>query len=234
MSELGAVMTLFRLAWLACAAALALAACSSGRSGPQPSPSATDPVSFPLFDGAEVLSARAWRETVSAHPGPGENAVLAQGAGTYVGHDVVAGTQALMPSLEAWLGDLDAHPPDGYVPAAGGNGVEAVRSHTRELGIDFAIFERSENGKEHGVVVLAVDPRTLDEKAGPMLGMIGKFRLLPPILRDSIDKQAKKETGFTVTELTNPNTPIGAAVGALGQLRDFGGRGIVLIDAVKQ
>jgi hypothetical protein len=146
----------------------------------------------------------------------------------------VAGTQAMMPSLEAWLRDLNAHPPNGYASALNGNGVDAVRDHTRDIGIDFAVFERPENGKQHGVVVLAVDPETLDQKAGPMLGMIGKFKLLPQTLRDSIDGQARKQTGFTVTELTNPNTPVGAAIAALDQLRDFGGRGIVIIDATKQ
>jgi hypothetical protein len=228
-------MNLSRVVPLACAAVL-LAACSGGSQGAagRPSPAATDPINFPLFAGAEVLSARAWRQTVSSNPGVGNNTVLAQGAGTYVGHDVVAGTQALMPSLEAWLRDIDANPPNGYAAAAEGNGVEAVRSHTRDLGIDFAVFSRNEEGKEHGVVVLAVDPQTLDERAGPMLRMIGKFKLLPPMLRDSIDAQVKKQTGFTVTELTNANTPIGAAVASLDELRDFGGRGIVVIDAVKQ
>ena len=67
-----------------------------------------------------------------------------------------------------------------------------------------------------------------------MIGVVGKFRLLPQSLRDSIDAQAKKQTGFTISEATNPDTPIGAAVGALAQLRDFGGRGVVLIDAVKR
>jgi hypothetical protein len=67
-----------------------------------------------------------------------------------------------------------------------------------------------------------------------MLGVVGKFKLLPQSLRDSIDAQAKKQTGISVTEATNPDTPVGAAIGALAQLRDFGGRGVVLIDAVKQ
>ena len=229
-------MNVLRLSWAACAAAVALAACSGGHPGGagQASPHATNPVNFPLFDGAEVLSSRAWHETVSSRPGVADSALLTQGAGTYDGHDVVAGTQAMMPSLEAWLHDLDAHPPDGYSSAVHGNGVDAVRDHTRDLGIDFAVFERPENGKQHGVVVLAVDPQTLDQKAGPMLGMIGKFKLLPQTLRDSIDGQAKKQTGFSVTELTNPNSPVGAAIAALDQLRDFGGRGIVIIDATKQ
>lgn len=231
-------MSFLRLARVTAALVLALAACSggsrSGESNATPSPTPTNPVDFPLFDGANVLSTRAWHETIVARPGVGDNAVFTQGAGSYDGHDVVAGTQALMPSLEAWLGDLSAHPPTGYAPALQSDTADAVRSHTRDLGVDFAAFVRTESGKRHGVVVLAVDPAVLDAKAGPMLGAIGKFKLLPKSLRDSIDAQTKRQTGFTISEATNPNTPIGAAVGALAQLRDFGGRGVVLIDAVKQ
>lgn len=217
---------------------VALAACSGGARGGgtagAASPAATNPVDFPLFDGASVLSSRAWHQKITSRPGFGDNALLSQGAGTYDGHDVVAGTQALMPSLETWLQNLDANPPSGYTSVAHGNGVEAVRAHTRDLGIDFMVFERLESGKRHDVVVLAVDPQMLDDKAGPMLGVVGKFKLLPQSLRDSIDAQVRKQTGFSVAEAANPDTPIGAAVGALAQLRDFGGRGVVLIDAVKQ
>jgi hypothetical protein len=231
-------MKLWILGWIGIAVVLAGAACSGGNRGERsaggPSPAPTNPVDFPLFNGAAVLSARAWHQTISSRPGIGDSALLTQGAGTYDGHDVVAGTQALMPSLDAWLQDLDAHPPAGYSSAVHGGGVDAVRAHTRDLGVDFAVFERLENGKRHDIVVLAVDPQTLDAKAGPMLGVVGKFKLLPQSLRDSIDSQAKKQTGFTISEATNPDTPIGAAIGALAQLRDFGGRGIVLIDAVKQ
>jgi hypothetical protein len=195
---------------------------------------ATNPVAFPLFDGAQILSAHQWRTTIVSRPGAADSAVLAQGAGTYDGHDVVAGTQAFMPVLESWLAGLAVNPPPGYRLAVSGNGVEAVRTHTRELGVDFVAFEGTQAGRRNGVVVMVVDPQTLDEKAGPMLGLIGKFKHMPSMLRDPIDAQAKKQTGFSVTEATNPDTPIGAAVAALDELRDFGGRGIVLIDAVKQ
>jgi hypothetical protein len=222
-----------------CVLALALsvvAGCSGGRGGGSAgaSPVPTDPVDFPMFDGATVLSARHFHTTISKRPGVGDNAVFTQGAGTYDGHDVVAGTQALMPSLEAWLGDLNAHPPNGYNDAVMGNTVEAVRSHTRDLGIDFQVFERTENGKRHGVAVLAVDPQILDAKVGPMLSLVGKYSLLPKTFRDSIDQQARRQTGFTISDATDPNSPIGAAVTALSQLRDFGGRGVIIIDAVKQ
>jgi hypothetical protein len=218
------------------AALLAGAACSggSGSGGASPSPQPSNPIAFPLFDGSSILAARAFRETVSATGKGGLNSMLSQGAGTYDGHEVVAGTLAVMPALESWLHDLNAHPPQGWEVAASGDGVEAVRTRTRDIGLDFAVFQRSENGKLHGVVVLAVDPALLDRKAGPALGMIGKFKLLPQALRDPVDQQVKQQTGFTVTELTQPNTPLGAAVDSLDDLRNFGGRGIVLIDAVKQ
>jgi hypothetical protein len=215
---------------------LVLTACSGANhaSGGSPSPRATNPLDFPLFGGANVLSAREWHNTIGARPGAPDSTVFAQGAGTYEGHDVVAGTQALMPALEGWLEDLSLHPPGGYSIAVRGNGVEAVRTHTRQLGVDFVAFEKLENGRRHGLVVMAVDPQTLDEKAGPMLGLIGKFKLMPRSLREPLDAQAKKQTGFSITDATNPDTPIGAAVAALDQLRDFGGRGIVMIDAIKK
>lgn len=220
----------------AVAACAVLTACSNSNraatGGPSPAPS--NPVTFPLFEGAEVLSARAWRTTISKRPGIADSAVLSQGAGTYDGHDVVAGTQAYMPVLESWLDALRASPPDGYRVAVSGNAVDAVRTHTRQLGIDFIAFEGTGPGKPHGVVAMVVDPQTLDEKAGPMLGLIGRFKHMPSMLRDPIDAQAKKQTGFSISEATNPDTPVGAAVAALDELRDYGGRGIVLIDAVKQ
>jgi hypothetical protein len=220
----------------AVAAAAMLAACSSANHGSagSPSPAPTNPVAFPLFDGADVLSAHAWHDTIAGRPGVADSAVFAQGAGTYDGHDVVAGTQALMQVLESWLAGLAANPPPGYRLAVTGNGVDAVRTHTRELGIDFVVFEGTDSGKRHGVAVLVIDPETLDEKVGPMLGLVERFKRVPRLLRDPLDAQAKKQTGFTITEATDPDTPIGAAIAALDELRDFGGRGIVLIDAVKQ
>jgi hypothetical protein len=197
-------------------------------------PAPTNPIAFPLFDGSSILAAHAFAQTVSAQGKGGINDLLGQGAGTYNGHEVVAGTLAVMPALEEWLHGLSDHPPAGYTLAASGDSVEAIRARTREMGLDFAVFQNTVDGKTHGVIVLAVDPKLLDQKAGPVLGMIGKFKLLPQALRDPIDAQAKKQTGFTVTELTQPNTPLGAAVDSLDELRTFGGNGIVLIDAVKQ
>lgn len=218
------------------ALAAALAACASGGHGSAggPSPSASDAIAFPLFAGSDVLSSREWHRTISAQPGAADRTVYAQGVGTYDGHDVVAGTQALMPALEAWLGDLSANPPPGYTLATTGGTIEAVRTHTRELGFDFAAFTNTQNGKRHGVVVLAVDPQTLDQKAGPMLGLISRIKNMPPMWRDPLDAQVRRQTGFSLADASNPDTPAGAAIAALDQLRNYGGRGIVLIDATKR
>jgi hypothetical protein len=220
----------------ACFAVLAalLTACSGGARGSGGGTSASDPVAFPLFAGAGVLSSHEWHRTLSATPGVTDRAVFAEGAGTYEGHDVVAGTQALMPALEAWLGDLSANPPAGYAVAVTGNGIDSVRTHTRQLGFDFQAFTNMENGKRHGVVVMAVDPQLLDDKAGPMLGLIGRVKDMPRMLRDPLDEQVKRQTGFSLSDASNPDTPVGAAIAALDELRDFGGRGIIIIDAVKQ
>ena len=218
-----------------CFAVLAavLPACSGGAHGSAGTPSG-DPIAFPLFDGANVLSAHQWHRTITAAPGIADHAVFAQGAGTYDGHDVVAGTQAFMPALEAWLGDLSAHPPTGYAVAVTGNGIDSVRTHTRQLGLDFQAFTNMETGKRHGVVVMVVDPQVLNDKAGSMLQLIGRLKYAPKIFRDPIDAQIKRQTGLSLDDVTNPDTPVGAAIAALNELQDFGGRGIVLIDAVKQ
>jgi hypothetical protein len=217
------------------ALAAALTACSSGNHGSAGGASSTtNPIDFPMFGGANVLSSHDWHRTIAAQPGAAESAIYSQGAGRYDGHDVVAGTQAMMPALEGWLGDLSAHPPAGYTVAVTGNTVDAVRTHTRQLGFDFQAFTDTNNGKKHGIVVMAVDPQLLDEKAGPMLGLISRFKNMPAMWRGPIDAQVKRQTGFSVSDATDPDTPIGAAIAALGQLRDFGGRGIVIIDAVKQ
>jgi len=219
-------------------AALALPAACSGGSGSSssatPTPQPSSAIAFPLFAGSSVLASHAYTQKISAQSNGELNDVLTRSSGTYTGHEVTAGTLAVMPALEAWLHDLSVHPPAGYSVAASGSSVEAVRTRMRQMGVDFGVFQNTVDGKQHGVVVLAVDPSLLDQKAGPVLGMIGKFKLLPQSLRDPIDAQTKKQTGFTVTELTQPDTPIGAAIDSIDLLRSYGGRGLILIDATKQ
>jgi hypothetical protein len=160
--------------------------------------------------------------------------VFGQGAGTYNGHEVIAHTPASMQQLREWLDGMTKNPPSGYETAVTGSGVEEARNRAQAAGLDFNAFQKSVNGKHHGIVVVAVDPELLQAKAGVMLGFISKYKMLPQSLRDPIDAQAKERTGFTITEALSPDTPLGAALGALDELRASGDRGVVLIDATKQ
>ncbi|HET9030217.1 MAG TPA: hypothetical protein VFN49_08570 [Candidatus Aquilonibacter sp.] len=204
--------------------AASLAACSqssqsqSGSASPQPSPTAvaTNATGFPLYAESTVLASKGWSENT--------------GSQHYAGLEVVAQTPASLQQLATWLKGVSANPPSGYSVAASGSGVDEAKARARAMGVDFQVFEHTVNGKRHALIVLAIDPATFDRKAGPMLGMLGRYKMLPQALRDPIDAQVKSRTGFTVSEALSPNTPIGAAVGAVEQLRSSGQRGVVLVD----
>ncbi len=202
-----------------------LVACA--HSAPRPAP--TNPAGFPLYPQSNVLAVRDWHGSLSSSE---RNALgIANGGGTYVGHEVVTATQASFDDLLVWLHQIDAHPPDGYRVGLWGSGVDVAREQARSAGIDFSVFERAERSGTHDVVVVTVDPLLLQRKAGFMLSALTRFRYLPAFLRAPIDAQARAQTGFTVSEALDPNTPIGAAVDALGRLNDAHGRGVIFIDA---
>jgi len=210
--------------------AAALTSCA-GKTGTSPTSSrVANPIDFPLYSGSSVLSVRDWHHTLT----PGERSELgisASSTGVYGGYEVVAATTAAFADVAVWLRDIDSRPPEGYHDALLGSGVDQARMSARNIGIDFSVFNRDERDGPHDVVVLAVDPDLVQSKAGFVLTMLDKFRRLPSFLRDPIDAQAKKQMGFTVTDAIDPNTPIGATVGALSQLHDAQARGIILIDA---
>ncbi len=199
----------------------AVTACSqstqSQSAGAQsPSPAATNPTGFPIYAESTVLASKAWSEN--------------NGSQHYTGLEVVAQTPATMSQLNTWLKSLSANPPSGYSVAASGSGVEEAHTRARAMGVDFQVFEHSVNGKRHGLIVLAVDPMVFDQKAGPVLSALNQFKKLPQAFRDPIDAQVRARTGFTASEALAPNTPIGAAVAAVDQLRSSGQRGVVLVD----
>lgn len=222
-----------------------LAACSHASQSPQnlqssvtpataASPvavSTTNPIDFPLYAGAAIVTNRAWTQRVTS----GTNgAVFGQGPGTYRGHEVVAQSSAPMSEVRGWLTQLSLKPPAGYHVAVSGESIGLARAHAQALGLDFNTFMQTSQGKHHAVVVIAIDPQQLDRRAGPLIGLVGKYRMLPQVLRDPLDAQAKERTGFTVSEALDPNSPVGAALAALNQLRSTGDRGIILLDATKE
>lgn len=192
---------------------------AAATSASSPAPAATNPTGFPLYQNSTVLSSRDFSEKA--------------GAQTVTGTEVIAENPATIGQLGDWIKGLGTTPPAGYAVAASGSGLEIGRAKARALGIEFQVFTHDVDGKKRAMVVLAVDPRTFDAKAGFILSNIGKFKMLPQSFKDTIDAQAKARTGYTVSEMLDPKTPVGAALAAVGALSDSGNRGVVLIDGTK-
>lgn len=204
---------------------LLLSGCSqSGQStssaSASPAAAATNPIDFPLYSGSTVLTARDWRGSA--------------GSTAVAGREVIAESSATLETLEGWLHDISANPPQGYTVAASGSSIDVAHRHAQALGLQFQVFSHQDNGKTRELVVVVLDPITFEEKAGPVLSLIDKYSMLPQSLRDPIDAQTKARTGFTVSQALDPSEPIGAALAAARTLRNSGERGVVLVDAAKK
>lgn len=225
---------------LAIVAIVLLAACSKSTESTQstsqvtPAPVGTNSTGFPLYEGSTVIANRDWTQTVSSSATSGGKGMFSQGAGTYAGKDVIAHTPATVAQLRTWLDGMEKTPPTGYATTPASAGITQARSRSQAFGFDFDVFQKDENGKLHHLVVIAIDPTVMESKAAPMLGFINRYKMLPQSLRDPIDAQAKARTGFSISEALSPDTPIGASLGSLDQLRQSGERGIVIVDAAKQ
>ena len=226
-----------RLAAVLCAA-IAMAACSSqqnqgANATPAPAPSIANPVDFPLYTNARVIAARNYTQTLNTTNSATSASALSEGNGTYSGHEVIAASPASFADLSEWVRTIDAKPPEGYTAAPAVN-LNQARVQANKAGLDFAAFQTQRNGKKVGLLVVVMDPTRLTTRFGPVLDLIGKYRLLPEAMRAPIDERVKDRIGMTVTEATQPDSPVGAALSALTDFQHSNSRGIVIIDATKQ
>lgn len=219
-----------------CAAAGVLAGCSSGGSGgnthASPQAAVRNPLDFPLYSDARIVSAKSFTQAVHADTAS-PNSVFAQGNGTYTGHEVIASSAASLAQLSAWVDRLNTQPPAGYTAEEPQSNPDE-QSQAQRYGLDYAFFQRKTGNATRGVLVIVMDPQRVNQRFGTILGMIDKYKALPAVLRGPIDNEAKARFGMTVTEATQPDSPIGAALAALGELEHRSARGIVVLDAQKQ
>lgn len=136
-----------------------------------------------------------------------------------------------MADLHQWLKELDSKPPQGYVVAASGSSMDQARAQAQRYGLDFDAF-RKPGGSN--VLVVVLDPASMNQKLGPALGLIEKFQTLPDVMKGPIDQQVKQRTGMTASEALDPAAPLGAALAAYNQVKSSDGRAIVIIDATKK
>ncbi len=227
---------------LIAAAVLALAACSgnagstaaAGASG-APAAAATNPTDFPLIDGATVIATKTFSQTVDASKLKTGGAAFSQGSGTYAGQQVIAKSDRSLDDLATWLAAQAKSPPAGYTAvSASGTSMDQAHATARKYGIDFAAFRKDVDGKEHGVLLIAMDPAGLDKQLGPAIGLIQQYASLPDMLKGPIDAQLKTRLGMSGTELLDPGSPLGAALAAYSAVKSTNSRALVLVDAAKQ
>ncbi len=224
---------------IAMAAVLLAAGCSGqqqtanqGGQSQSPPPSLHNPLDFPLYPNASMVSSHAFTQNVQVVSQSGQS-IFENGNGTYSGHEVIASTAAPFSQLSSWLDHLVTAPPDGYTPVETGQNPQA-RTQALQYGLDYATFKKKDGTRSRGLLVVIMDPQRVNEKFGRVLGMIAKYRALPDVMRAPIDNEAKARIGMTITEATQPDSPVGAALAALDQFQHKNARGIVMLDAVKR
>jgi hypothetical protein len=217
------------------AVAAFLTACTAQQnSGPSAASTAAirNPLDFPLYPQASVLSAREFTQNIQAQTSS-TNSVFAAGNGTYSGHEVVASTPASFTDLSDWVEKVASAPPSGYTAVETGSNPQE-RTQALRYGIDYALFQKKTGNHTRGVLLIVMDPQRVNERFGAVLGMISRYRSLPAVMRAPIDNEAKARIGMTLSEATAPESPIGAALAALNQLQNKDARGIVVVDAAKR
>lgn len=217
--------------------ALLLAGCGGGnqsaRSGaPTPAASVASSIDFPLYNGSRVLAAKAFTQVINSK-GSTYSGVMMAGDGTYHGNEVIAATPASFDELRTWVRSMDTNVPKGYAPVKDAS-VSDARDTVEQYGLDFALFQQGTGAQRTGLLVLVMDPSRVSKKLGPALGLVSTYRNLPQVMRQPIDDKVKAQTGFTVTELTQPESPIGIALETLNDFSHSNQRAIVLVNARKQ
>ncbi len=217
-----------------CLAAGVLAACSGGGPATQSNTHAAlrNPLDFPLYPGASLISTKAFTQVIHSDASSGYSA-YAQGNGTYTGHEVIASSSAAFSALSAWLDRLNSAPPSGYTAEEPQNN-PYEQNQSQRYGLAYAAFTKKAGAHTRGVLVMVMDPRLVNQRFGAILGMIDKYKAMPALLRGPLDNAAKERFGMTITQATQPESPIGAALAALGDLEHKNARGIVVVDAQKQ
>ncbi|MDB5072809.1 MAG: hypothetical protein JWM87_3920 [Candidatus Eremiobacteraeota bacterium] len=150
----------------------------------------------------------------------------------YRGHEIIAETNASMAQLAAWVRTLKASPPQGLrdtsqTASTRSSGDDGMNVNT-EVGAKFD----SRSG-DRTVFVFTADPRKIRQQLGPAFTLFDSYSAVPGVLRAPIDEEAKKQFGYSVTEMLDAKSPVGAAIAELKRLQDTDRRAILIIDESK-
>ena len=224
-------------------AGVLLCACGHGgdehRSAAEAPRAVKNPSDFPLYPRSEVV------RVVPVDTAPMFAVIRANDPSSrlpdnYRGHVIIAETGATAAQLRSWVTALEAAPPAGFHDATRhhtrtSHGVR-VRSRPDENTFDVngdgtAQFESA--GSSRWVYVITADPKRVYQQGRPLFAMIDAYAAAPNFLRAPIDDEAKKATGYSVTQMLDANSPAGAVIAEIKRLQSTDRRAILLIDEAK-
>ena len=213
---------------------VALLCACGGRGGQQaatPAPHARNlenPSTFPLYPRSRVTSVVPVdsKQIFAAIKASDPKASLPP---NFRGHEVIAETNASLRQLERWVIGLERAPPRGLVqePAAVDTPDPALTGRNSSGGVS-TTFDSTDGARR--VFLVAVDPKRVREQLGPVFTLIENYSAVPGALRGPIDQQAKQQVGYSVSEMLDEKSPVGAAVAELKRLSATDRRAIVVLD----
>ena len=198
-------------------------------SGPQPGRVTQNPSDFPLYPRSVVVtvvpvsSAQIFAAMKASDP----SVKLPR---NFRGHEIIAESGASMKQLDAWISGLTTAPPRGFHKVADKDGSSTFSSKERGIALG-ANFETTSGGRS--VFIIAVDPRKLRDALGPAFAVIDNYQAVPGMLRGPLDESSKKEFGYSVSEMLDAKSPVGAAIATLKRMGSSDRRAILLIDESK-
>jgi hypothetical protein len=145
------------------------------------------------------------------------------------GHEVIAETNASMRAVEAWVIALEKAPPRGLVREATAVDTPDPSLNGRNSSGGVSTAFDSTDGLRR-VYLIAADPKRVREALGPAFTLIDSYSAVPGALRGPIDEQAKQQFGYSVSEMLDEKSPVGAAVAELKRLSETDRRAIVVLD----
>jgi hypothetical protein len=217
-----------------------LCACGGGgdhRDASQRPRAVKNPSDFPLYPHSDVVNVVPV-DTAAMFAVIHANDPSADLPHNFHGHVIIAETGATMAQLRTWVAGLEASPPLGLRDTTSHDkhpSKATVRARAKKgvvlNGDGTAQFETADSSR--WVYLITADPRRINEQAGALFTMIDAYNAAPGFLRSPIDDEAKKQTGYTVTEMLDAKSPAGAVIAEIKRLKSTDRRAILLIDEAK-
>jgi hypothetical protein len=216
--------------------------CACGRGGDHRDESKAprvvkNPSDFPLYPRSQVVNVVPV-DTAAMFAVMHANDPSADLPRNFHGHVIIAETGATMTQLRSWVAALEASPPHGMRDTTSHDKHSTAAKARRRVkdgvylnGDGTAQFEAADQSR--WVYVITADPRRIHEQAGALFAMIDAYNAAPGFLRSPIDDEAKKQTGYTITQMLDANSPAGAVIAELKRLKSADRRAILLIDEAK-